>query len=453
MSIEQASRYVVISADTHAGANIVDYKQYLDSEFHDDFDAWAVNFHDGWQDFELGSSKELAPSEAEEVDDDALRLGVGSFMSPYNWESDTRMRHLEGEGVVGEVIFPNTVPPFYPSGVLSAAAPRTKEEYRYRSAGVKAHNRWLADFCAAVPGRRAGVAQIFLTDIDDAVAEVHWAKEHGLSGILIPSDHHRGLVNLYGRQLDPFWAACSETGLPVHRHVQPASDADESGPAGAALGIFEIIPFFSRTLPQLMIGGVFHRHPNLKFVCTEAMGAWVPSVLANLDRWYKLARTEKGSTIYVYGHDAISDQTMLPSEYFARNCYLGSFLADLDIAARHNIGLDRIMWGSDYPHQEGTYPYTELALRKNFSGVPEDEVRMMVGGNAAKVYGFDLPFLQTVADKFGPTVERLTVPVSPEEIPIANVCPTFHFETSGHASGQRVSGLGAAQSRPTVGAA
>ena len=87
-----------------------------------------------------------------------------------------------------------------------------------RWAGVKAHNRWLADFQAQAPGRRAGLAQVFLDNLDDAIAEVHAAKAAGLKGILIPADHTLKLVNLYERRLDPFWAACCEVGLPVNRH-------------------------------------------------------------------------------------------------------------------------------------------------------------------------------------------------------------------------------------------
>ena len=90
--------------------------------------------------------------------------------------SKARLRELEDDGVVAEVIFPNTIPPFFPSGNLLARPPEN-DEYELRWAGLKAHNRWLVDFCADTPGRRAGMAQVFLNDVDAAVAEVELVEE------------------------------------------------------------------------------------------------------------------------------------------------------------------------------------------------------------------------------------------------------------------------------------
>jgi hypothetical protein len=75
------------------------------------------------------------------------------------------------------------------------------------------------------------------------------------------------------------------------------------------------------------------------------------------------------------------------------------------------------MWGNDYPHHEGSYPYTKLAVRLLFSGLPEDEARKVLGTNAAEVYGFDLDALQPIADRIGPTVEEIAIPVSADELP------------------------------------
>ena len=89
-----------------------------------------------------------------------------------------------------------------------------------------------------------------------------------------------------------------------------------------------------------------------------------------------------------------------------------SLMIKADVEVRHQIGAERIMWGADYPHHEGTWPHTKLALRVNFSDVPEDEVRAMTSVNAASVYGFDLDLLQTVADRIGPTVEEIATPTA-----------------------------------------
>jgi predicted TIM-barrel fold metal-dependent hydrolase len=407
---EAGRRYTLISCDAHAGANLHDYRPYLESQLHDEFDAWAASFREPWSDLDV----ELAQ------DDPNLRVGVASFLSPYNWDSDQRLAHMNSQGIAAEVIFPNTVPPFYPANFVAASAPANAEEYRRRWAGVKAHNRWLVDFCSQAPGRRGGLAQVFLTDVDDAVAEVRWAKEAGLVGVLIPSDHIAQLVNLYERRLDPFWAACSEVGLPVVRHsisVSPPETPD-TGAAAAAIGVHETFLFFSRGLGHLVFSGVFERYPDLRFIMTETGLMTVYVQLLQMDVEYRYG-SDKGSTAYPYFHRVVESMSMSPTEYFQRNCYVGdSLMVAMDVGMRHEIGVKRIMWGADYPHHEGTFPHTKLALRLNFSAVPEDEVRAMTSINAAEAYGFDLGLLQGIGEEIGPTVEEVAVPVTRDEIPL-----------------------------------
>jgi hypothetical protein len=130
----------------------------------------------------------------------------------------------------------------------------------------------------------------------------------------------------------------------------------------------------------------------------------------------------------MFGAEAVAGLSKKPSEYFAQNCYVGTFLSDADITERHSIGIDRIMWGADYPHHEGTCPLTKKAMRHNFAGMPEHEVRQLLGENAAECYGFDLDSLQDVADRIGPTVDELNVPLEASEFPkypAETICPTF----------------------------
>jgi hypothetical protein len=97
-----------------------------------------------------------------------------------------------------------------------------------------------------------------------------------------------------------------------------------------------------------------------------------------------------------------------------------------EVDRRDQIGVDRIMWGADLPHLEGTYPYSREALRAAFAGVPPDEVRQMVGGTAAAVYSFDVEALQRVADQIGPTVEEIAAPLlDPPSFPDQTVTPAL----------------------------
>ena len=110
---------------------------------------------------------------------------------------------------------------------------------------------------------------------------------------------------------------------------------------------------------------------------------------------------------------------MKPSEYYCRNVWIGSsFTTPRESAMRYEVGVDRVMWGSDYPHREGTYPYTREALRYAFADTDPIEVAAMLGGNAAKVYDFDLALLRDVAlDIEAPTVDEIRVPLPSDDIP------------------------------------
>jgi len=391
---------VVISADCHAGGDIADYKPYLEGKWYEEFDEWANAFSDPWDDLER------------ELEVENAKVGVASAHEEVNWNSSLRQQALEADGVVAEVVFPNTVPPFFPSGVISVGPPKNREEYDRRWAGLRAHNRWLREFCEETPGRRAGVAQILLNNPEDAVREVQWIKEAGLTGgILLPADHTAGqTVALYYPRYDPIWETCAELDVPVHRHSSLSGDvsSDENGTAASAVTLFES-PFFShRGLAHMIFAGVFERYPKLKYVLTESGAGWAPAHLAQLDAMYESAKWS-GTVINKFAGDAVSRLPKRPSEYFAENCWLGaSQITKTEVALRDRIGVDRIMWGSDFPHAEGTYPFSREALGIAFEGVAEADLRGMLGKHAAQVYGFDYTELSELAKTIGPTIPDIS---------------------------------------------
>ena len=380
--------YTLISADCHAGASHTTYRTYLDPQYLDDFDAWRAKYKNPFRDLQ-GSDRDR------------------------NWNSERRIAELEADGIVGEVIFPNTVPPFFPNMALLARPP-SPDEYELRHAGIRAHNRWLADWCAEFPARRAGIGQIFLNDVDDAIADVRWIKEHDLrGGILVPSvpPDAKHIDPLYSQKYDPLWAVCEELGVPVNAHSGTGGPAYQRAPAMPIVHITEMIFYSQRPFVYLIVGGVFERFPNLTFVLTEAGCAWVPSVLDQLDAMMASLRT--GGT----GEMRFEGETVPPrsaTEYFQQNCHIGMSQprpADLR-AALGPVGIDRVMWGSDYPHEEGTLPFTREHLRQVMSHLPAEQIQQIVGGNAAAVYGFDLEALRPAADRFGPTVAEIAAPLT-----------------------------------------
>ncbi len=380
-------RYTIISADCHAGGSHKAYREYLDPRFLDDFDAWRGRYKNPYKD--LGDNRRLR-----------------------NWDNDLRNGQQEEDGIAGEVVFPNTVPPFFPSFVLFAKPP-TDDEYEHRHAGVQAHNRWLVDFCGDFPERRAGVGQIFLNDVEDAIADVRWIVDHGLrGGVLLPNiaPDVKWVKPLYDPCYDPLWEVLQDLEVPVNVHSGTGNPDYGDYPVSMLLYINEVPFYTERPLVQMILSGVFERFPRLKFVITEAGCAWVPPLLERLD-WVIRSIRDTGATGEIrYGADHVLQKDA--TEYFHQNVWMGvSQPRDADVEALPTIGLDRFMWGSDYPHDEGTYPYTTENLRARFSDVPEADLRKVLAGNAAELYGFDLDALAPLAARIGPTVEEVATPI------------------------------------------
>ena len=159
------------------------------------------------------------------------------------WDSDRRVRELEADGVVAEVLFPdgteNNEVPFGPFGGLR------DHPAELRLAGAKAYNRWLADVCALEPARRAGVALVPLHDIDAAVAEIRWAKEAGLRGGVGLHPGDPALPLYHDARYEPIWATCAELGMPVNFHTGPGKPDYGTGDAARMLIVTEGTLFFA----------------------------------------------------------------------------------------------------------------------------------------------------------------------------------------------------------------
>ena len=167
---------------------------------------------------------------------------------------------------------------------------------------------------------------------------------------------------------------------------------------------------------HLLMSGVFERFSKLKYILTESGCAWVPPLLAQLDGIHLGIQYGAIGEMHYEGEWALKD---LPSTYAERNCWYGaSFPSKAELDGINKIGAEKILWGNDYPHYEGTFPYNLESLRLTFYDVPDRERRMLFGENAAKLYNFDLEKLRLLANKYGPTPEQVNIPLSREEIPI-----------------------------------
>jgi predicted TIM-barrel fold metal-dependent hydrolase len=396
--VTDASPYVCITADTHAGAAIDTYREYLDPRHRADFDAWRGQYKNP-------SKKHIGGKKTK------------------NWDSAERLSDLQNDGVVGEVIFPNTVPPFY-KNAFHVSPPVRPEEYARALAGTRAHNRWLADFCREAPARRAGIGLIHLNDVDDAIADVEWIAANGLRGgvlLPLPSPAEHWLNPLNHPDYDRLWAAIQDSGLVMNQHSGQGSPPYAEAQGSTALWALEMSFYVQRGFTNLIMGGVFERFPKLRYILTESGCAWAPALMRQMDMMFHMWKAGAIGEI-----DATKDAALKepPSFYAKRNCWYGaSFPGPREIEGRHQVGLDKILWGNDYPHYEGCYPYSRENMRLAFADVPEAEVRMMLGENAAKLYGFDLDALRPLANQAAITPTLVATEL--DEIPADSTCLAF----------------------------
>ena len=392
-------RHLVISADCHAGLPPGGYREYLDPQHRDVFDVALAQ--------QLEITRDLEEHFLVKEINEGWRSGNEDDLSGA-WDHDARIRVLDGDGIAGEVIFPDGItemnaPPF---GAGIGLSPRGADR-ELQWAGARSHNRWLAELVAMAPERREGVAIVPATwDVEEAVREVRWARGKGLGSIMIPviwGDHAPYHHSVY----HPLWAVCEELEVVIHFHSGPADseayfgswppDPGSEIPRGA-MGIYvsEVAWWVARPLTFLIWGGVFEDFPKLKVAITEGTANWVPSYLELLDQ---RATAHAGNAKL---GDYTSHLSLMPSEYFARNIRVGTMVAPREAELRHQIGVDNLMWGSDFPHPEGTWPNTGSRMLDSLAAVPEPEVVAILGGNAAAWYGFDAEKLAPLVARIGP---------------------------------------------------
>jgi predicted TIM-barrel fold metal-dependent hydrolase len=394
---------MLISADCHAGAPGAGYKPYLDRRYWDLYadyvHAQGIMYHGKMEEIMGG---DLFHKEQRDRFHAQERVASGGKTGVF--AASRRVQELEADGCVGEVIFPDhqneNEPPF---GVIEDVGGYPAD---VQLAGVRAYNRWLAEFCSQFPERMAGVALVPVDDVDAAVEEIRWVRSAGLrGGIVLPliPDHTR-LPQYHHSRYEPIWAVCEELDLPVHTHATGGTPAYGRERGSEAVYITEVVWYAHRPFWMLLWSGVFERHPRLKFVMTEQGVGWIPAALAQLDGMYD----NVGSADRPGMPQFREGLSLRPSEYWARQCFAGATgLRPEEAGLRHVIGAGKMMWGSDYPHLEGTWPHTPERVRTTFAGVPEREMRLILGETAAMVYNFDVAKLLPVVEHIGPEPREL----------------------------------------------
>jgi predicted TIM-barrel fold metal-dependent hydrolase len=379
-------------------------REYCPHELLDEFDAFAADCPQ-------------IPGFVSPLDDST---DWGQFVGPAHYDVYERLSQLDADGVVAEVIFhgsQNGQPiPFMSSTASFSSDPigTDARAQQLSQEGMRIYNRWLADFCSVEPERHAGLAYLPLWNIELAVDELLWAREAGLRGVNFPAPRP-SLPDYNDPSWEPLWCAAEDLGMALATHggseTLTAGLARYQGPGADRLRVSEATLFSHRALSWLVLGGVFERHPRLRLLLAEIIGVntWLPSKLLEMD---EMATGGKG---YFTEYEL----PRLPSDYFRTNCFVGaSFMsrADAVSAIEHSFEAN-YLWGSDFPHREGSYPHSVASLRMATAGIDPDAVRRIVGLNLVDLFGLDRRKLDIVAERIGPTLEELTAPLRDDDLP------------------------------------
>ena len=292
------------------------------------------------------------------------------------WDPAERLKDMEMDGVEAEVIY--TTLGFRQFWFKDAAL---------QQACFRAYNDWLAEYCSYAPKQLAGLALISLYDIEEAVRELQRCRQMGLKGAMIwasPPEDRPYSAPLY----DPFWAAAQDLRMPLSLHAITGMGPESQATRAMGREIQPVDRFLrgvtgadevKRTLTVFIFSGVLERFPGLKLVSAENNVGWLPFVIQRWDQAHATSRYMQTTPL-----------KLRPSEYFHRQVY-ATFIDDaVGVENRHQIGIDNIMWSSDYPHTASTWPHSRDIIARDFKAAPETEKWKIVRENVIALYDLDL---------------------------------------------------------------
>jgi len=289
---------------------------------------------------------------------------------PGAWDPHARLADQDLDHVRAEVIYPGIF------GLMFS----NLDDAEYQRECMRVYNDWMSEFCAVVPKRLLGAGLLPMAGpLEWTIAEAERIAKIGLVSALIPCEMGDRSYSS-SSEYEPLWAALQDLGLLAAAHSGITTGETFSrklqrmGPAlmhtdGKVFGP-------QHALVDLLWAGIPARYPKLKIVIVEGGIGWIPAMLNHMDHFWK-------------DHHAWVEPKLdePPSVYFKRQ-FWATFEDDrVGVLTREFMGVDRLMWGADYPHTEGVWPRSREQIAKDFAGVPEDEVRKMVVDNAARLYG------------------------------------------------------------------
>ena len=374
-----AMKYEIVSADSHVNPLPTFWEEYLPEAFKEQApklertkDGDFVTFEGSRSAF--GILGALAGIEYK----DYKTTGSLDDVRPGGWLPEPRIEDLEMDGVDAEVL--------YGGGPLSTSDPKL------HLASYRAYNDWLADFCSYSPERLLGIAYVPMVDVQEAIDILKRAHGKGLKGVVIaafpPSKDAKmmsGGLALTGDstrsyadpQFEPFWEATIELGMPLHMHLGARSSQAYGQDTFMANMVMTKLTM-AEPIANFIFSGLLQKYPELKLVSVESGVGWMAFAIEYMDHLFKRHKFWTKSSL-----------TELPSFYFHRQI-LATFLHDpTGVREREAIGVNNIMWSSDYPHSETTWPHSKQSIAEHFAGVSAEDTYRMICGNATDLYGMN----------------------------------------------------------------
>jgi len=296
---------------------------------------------------------------------------------PGGWEPAARLRDQDIDGVAAEILFSSAVRQLY-----------SIADEPFQRAIFRSYNAWLQEFCSHNPERLIGLAILSILDIEHAVADIGEYSKAGFRGVQIPTRIKDS--GYYEAKYEPMWAALEETGMIVNvhtsatqgvarKHYEGPRDVD---PKKQSLGLANKQAPAQQFLGNLILSGVFDRHPRLKVVCAEFDVGWVANLVQQVDYWFGRAST----------YDAEKNiNKQPPSAYFKSNAFFTYQDDRAGVLTTPVFGADNFLWASDYPHGVTTWPNSQATVERNCAGIDPAVKRKLNRDNVAKLYGLIQP--------------------------------------------------------------
>jgi predicted TIM-barrel fold metal-dependent hydrolase len=330
--------------------------------------------------------------EGEPFDDHEMTI-TREEMIRGSYDPEARLADMDTDGLAAEVLYPGPL-----GGLGGGGGVASIPDIELRYASIRVYNDWLADFCALSPERLIGLALIPIEAPEFAAEELARAAGLGLRGAVVNGMPDTiGAEPIFSPTYEPVWSVAEANNMPVSLHIghcrsmaaivahmtaNKSTGANPLTSSGSDTGLMEM--FFTMTcldmaepVSLLIFSGVLDRHPKLQFAVAESGIGWIPFVIERMDYTFRRHRLWMKSGV-----------KELPSEYFRRNFH-ATFQQDEEtgLLARHIPGVETLMWASDYPHTDSTWPYSRKVVADLFVNVPDHERDMITYANAARLYG------------------------------------------------------------------